>query len=243
MTQTTDRPARPRGARGRPRDHRHDLRLLLGPHREEARAARRRGCRGQPRHREGHRPLRRAGHRRGAAQHGARHRLRRRGRRGRTGTAARPPREPPRPPGRPRGRPQAPRPRRGRAHRARRRARDGARHPPRQQRRGCSSCSPRPVVLWARLALPPRRRRQRPPRRLDDGHPRVDRRAHRLPVVGRRRAHRSRGAAWRSMDAGCRGHRRTSGSRPPPSSRRSCSSGAGWRPGPPTAPATPCAAC
>ena len=37
-----------------------------------------------------------------------------------------------------------------------------------------------PVVLWARLAVPPGRRRQRPPRRLDHGHPRVDRRAHGL---------------------------------------------------------------
>ena len=39
MTQTTDRPAAEPGARGRPRHHRHDLRLVLGPDREEARAS------------------------------------------------------------------------------------------------------------------------------------------------------------------------------------------------------------
>ena len=161
-----------------------------------------------------------------------------RGPRGGRPRGPRPPRRPPRPPGRARGGAQAPRSRRRRAHRAGRRARDGARHPPRLQPVGAARARD-PGRALGRLAVPPRRRDERPPRRLDDGHPGVDRRAHRLPVVGRRRAHRSGGrdGAWRGRMPATPP---TSGSRPRPSSRRSCSSGAGSRPAPPTAPATPC---
>ena len=109
-------------------------------------------------------------------------------------------RRPPGPPGRARGRPQAAGPGRGRAHRAGRRARDGARHPPRQQRPGPAGAR-HPRGALGGLAVPPRRLHERPPRRLDDGHPGVDRRAHGLPVVGGHRAHRPRG---RHVEHGCR---------------------------------------
>ena len=95
------------------------------------------------------------------------------------------------PPGHPRGRPQAAGPGRGGAHRAGRRAGDGARHPPRQQRVGAARARDAGRAL-VRPAVPPRDLPERAPRRLDDGHAGVDRRAHRLPVVGRRRPHGSR---------------------------------------------------
>ena len=69
--------------------------------------------------------------------------------------------ESPRPRGRARGGAQASRPRRCRAHRARRRPRDGARHPPRRRPVGAARAR-HPGRALGRMAVPPGRRRSTP---------------------------------------------------------------------------------
>ena len=76
---------------------------------------------------------------------------------------------------------------RGRAHRARRGAGHGARHRDQQQRLGAADPG-HPGRAVVRMAVPQGGVHQRPPRCLDDGHPGLDRCAHRLPVVGLRGA-------------------------------------------------------